>query len=417
MKRTTRTGVLALSTAAALLLTSCGFSDNGGGSADASGGTTTLNMLVPTYSDGTKGLWEGVIADFEAEHENIDVNLEVQSWENIEGVLKTKLQGGQAPDIYNGGAFAEFAAEGLLAPASDIASQETIDDFQTTFADAEKFEGTQFGLPLIASARALFYNKALMEEAGVDAVPTTWDELHDASKLISEKTKADGYGMPLGSEEAQGESLIWFAGNGGSFGDSQKISVNTPQNLEAAEFMKKMVDDGVTQNDPGATQRTPMLNTFVQGKLGFAYALPQTIGQIEDENPKLDYGVAAVPTKSGEPATLGVADRLMSFKNDGSKSAAVKEFMDYFFSADVYTDWVSTEGFLPTTKSGSEKMAGDETLTPFLDMLPNAVFYPTTNPAWNATDGAFKSLMGELGTGKSAQEVLESIQAKADAAS
>ncbi|MNW68242.1 hypothetical protein D3C74_469590 [compost metagenome] len=62
-------------------------------------------------------------------------------------------------------------------------------------------------------------------------------------------------------------------------------------------------------------------------------------------------------------------------------------------------------------------MAGDETLTPFLDMLPNAVFYPTTNPAWNATDGAFKSLMGELGTGKSAQEVLESIQAKADAAS
>lgn len=417
MKHTKRTGVLALSAAAALLLTSCGFSDNGGGTADASGDSTTLNMLVPTYSDGTKGLWEGVIADFEAEHENIDVNLEVQSWENIEGVLKTKLQGDQAPDIYNGGAFAEFAAEDLLAPASDIASPETIGDFQTTFADAEKFEGTQYGLPLIASARALFYNKTLMKEAGIDAVPTTWDELYEASKQISEKTKADGYGMPLGSEEAQGESLIWFAGNGGTFGDAEKIAVNTPQNLEAAEFMKKMIGDGVTQNDPGATQRTPMLNTFVQGKLGFAYALPQTVGQIEDENPKLDYGVAAVPTKTGEPATLGVADRLMSFKNDGSKSEAVKEFMDFFFSADVYTDWVSTEGFLPTTKSGSEKMAGDETLKPFLDMLPNAVFYPTTNPAWNATDGAFKSLMGELGTGKSAKDVLDGIQAKADAAS
>jgi len=417
MKRTMRTGVLALSTAAALLLSSCGFSNGGGGqSTEASGDNVTLNMLVPTYSDGTKGLWEGVIKNFEAEHENIDVNLEVQSWENIEGVLKTKLQGGQAPDIYNGGAFAEFAAEGLLAPVSDVASQETIDDFQTTFADAEKFEGTQYGLPLIASARALFYNKALMKEAGVDSVPTTWDELLEASKLISEKTKADGYGMPLGSEEAQGESLIWFAGNGGNFGDAEKISVNTPQNLEAAEFMKKMIDEGVTQNDPGATQRTPMLNTFIQGKLGFAYALPQTVGQIEKENPKLEYGVAAVATKSGEPATLGVADRLMSFKNDGSKSGAVKEFMDYFYSADVYTKWVSTEGFLPTTKSGSEKMSGDETLKPFLAMLPNAVFYPTTNPAWNATDGAFKSLMGELGTGKSAQEVLDGIQAKADAA-
>lgn len=417
MKRTTRTGVLALSAAAALLLSSCGFSDDGGGSADATGDSTTLDMLVPTYSPGTKGLWEGIIEDFEAEHENITVNLEVQSWENIEGVLKTKLQGNQAPDIYNGGAFAEYAAEGLLAPAGDVASPETIGDFQTTFADAEKFEDTQYGLPLIASARALFYNQELMDEAGVDAVPTTWDELYEASKLISEKTKADGYGMPLGSEEAQGESLIWFAGNGGNFGDADTIAVNTPQNLEAAEFMKKMIDEGVTQNDPGATQRTPMLNTFIQGKLGFAYGLPQTVGQIEDENPDLDYGVAAVATKSGEPATLGVADRLMSFKNDGSKAEAVKEFMDYFFSAEVYTDWVSTEGFLPTTKSGSEALAGDETLKPFLDMLPNAVFYPTTNPAWNATDGAFKSLMGELGTGKPAQDVLDGIQAKADAAS
>ena len=415
MKRSKRTAALALSAAAALLLTSCGFSgDKGSSSAEGEG--TTLEMLVPTYSTGTKALWEGVIKDFEAEHPDINIDLEVQSWENIENVLKTKLQGNKAPDIYNGGAFAEYAAEDLLAPASDVASQATLDDFQTTFADAEKFEGTQYGLPLIASARALFYNKDLMKEAGVTEVPKTWDELYDASKAISEKTKSDGYGMPLGSEEAQGETLIWFAGNGGNFGDAEKIAVNTPQDLEAAEFMQKMIKDGVTQNDPGATQRTPMLNTFIQGKLGFAYGLPQTVGQIEKENPKLNYGIAQVATKSGEPATLGVADRLMSFKKDGKNSEAVKEFFDYFYSADVYTKWVSTEGFLPTTKSGSEKLAGDEALKPFLDLLPNAVFYPTTNPAWNATDGAFKSLMGEIATGKSAQEVLDSIQAKADAA-
>ncbi|MHA7158144.1 extracellular solute-binding protein [Glutamicibacter endophyticus] len=416
MKRTARTSILALSAASALLLTSCGFS-GGGGSQGGEDGVTTLNMLVPTYSTGTKTLWEGVIKDFEAEHEDIDINLEVQSWDNLEGVLKTKLQGNQAPDIYNGGAFAEYAAEGLLAPASDIASAETLADFQQSFADAETYEGTQYALPLIASARALFYNETLMKEAGVEQVPTTWDELYEASKKISEKTKAAGYGMPLGSEEAQGESLIWFAGNGGNFGDAEKISVDTPANIEAAKFMQKMIEDGVTQNDPGATQRTPMLNTFIQGKVGFAYGLPQTAVQIEKENPDLKYGIAPVATKDGSAATLGVADRLMSFKNDGSKSEAVKEFMDYFYSAPVYTKWVSAEGFLPTTKSGSEQLDGDQTLKPFLDLLPNAVFYPTTNPAWNATDGAFKSMMGEIATGKSAEDVLGGIQAKADAAS
>ncbi|ASN40112.1 extracellular solute-binding protein [Paeniglutamicibacter terrestris] len=405
--------------AAALLLTSCGFggaSSTSSSEPGASGTVTTLTMLAPTYSDGTKALWTKVIKDFEAANPDVKVNLETQSWENVEGVLKTKIQGNKAPDIYNGGAFAEFAAEGLLAPTSDVASEATIADFQESFAENEKVDGTQYGLPLIASARALFYNKSLMEEAGVASVPTTWDELYSAAKAVSEKTKADGYGMPLGNEEAQGESLIWFAGNGGNFGDGSNIAVDTPANVEAAEFMKKMIDDGVTQKDAGATQRTPMLNTFIQGKLGFAYALPQTVGQIKKENPKLKYGIAPVPTKTGTPATLGVADRLMSFKNDGSKTAAVKKFMDYFFSADVYTNWVSTEGFLPTTKSGSEKLASDETLKPFLDMLPNAVFYPTTNAAWNATDGAFKSLMGQIATGKSAADVLKEIQAKADAA-
>ncbi len=414
-KRSLRATLLAGVAAGSLVLTGCGFGggDDGG---DASGDTTTLSMLVPSYSDGTKALWQDVIEGFEEKNPDVKVDLEIQSWENIESVLKTKLQGDKAPDIYGGGAFAGFAEEDLLAPAEDIASAETLENFQTSFADNEKFDGTQYGLPLIASARALAYNQDLMKEAGVDEVPKTWDELLTASKAISKDTKADGYGMPLGSEEAQGESLIWFAGNGGGFGDEKSIEVDTPKNVEAAEFMQKMIKDGATQKNPGSTQRTPMLNTFIQGKLGFAYVLPQTVGQIEKENPDLKYGIAPVATNTGEPATLGVADRMLSFKNDGSKSESVKKFMDYFFTDEVYSNWVQTEGFLPTTTSVSEEMSSDETLKPFLELLPNAVFYPTTNPAWNATDGAFKSLMGQIGTGKSASDVLAEIQKKADAA-
>lgn len=409
MKKKLPLGLVAVVAAGTLAVSSCGFGGGGGGE----DGATTLNLLVPTYSDGTKALWEGVIEDFEAANDGIDVNLQVESWENLESVLQTKVQAGEAPDIYNGGAFSAFADEGLLYPADEVASEATISDFQESFAANEALDGTQYGLPLIASARALFYNKDLFEAAGVQAAPTTWDELYDAAKKIS-ATGTPGYGMPLGSEEAQGESLIWFAGNGGGYGDETTITVNTPENIEAAEFMKKMITDGVTQPDPGATQRTPMINVFAQGQIGMVYALPQTVGQIEESNPDLNYAVANVPTNTGEPATLGVADRLMAFKNDGDKAEAITKFMDFFFAEDQYVDWVQTEGFLPTTKSGSEAMGSDETLKPFLEMLPSANFYPTTNPAWNATDGAFKSLMGQL-EDQDAAEVLGQIQSKADA--
>ncbi|MGO3151687.1 MAG: extracellular solute-binding protein [Galactobacter sp.] len=411
-----RTGFAAVAAVGALTLTSCGFGGDDSGDDDAKGGTTTLQMLVPTYSDQTKGLWEDIIKDFEAEHDDIKINLETQSWDNLETVLKTKIQSKKAPDIYNGGAISGYVGDGILAKAEDIASKDTLENFQDSFADAEKVGGAQYGLPFIASDRALFYNKDLMKEAGVKDVPKTWDELLSASKAIKDKTGNPGYGMPLGSEEAQAEAMLWAVGNGGSFGDEENITVDDPKNVEAFDQMKKMIDSGATQANPGSTQRTPMMSGFVQGKMGFVYALPQTMQEIEKTNPDLNYGIAQPATKDGSAVTLGVGDRLASFSQSEAKQKAVTEFMDFFFSDEQYQNFVEKEGFLPTTKSASEKMASDEDLKPFLDLLPDAQFYPTTNPAWSATDGAFKSLMGKLQSSSGA-DVARQIQAKADAAS
>jgi multiple sugar transport system substrate-binding protein len=181
--------------------------------------------------------------------------------------------------------------------------------------------------------------------------------------------------------------------------------------------MKKLIDEKVTQANAGATNRTPLINVFIQGQLGMIEALPPTVGQIKEKNPALNYGVAPIPTKDGSPFTLGVADHMMAFKNEGKKQDAIKKFLDYFYSADVYTKWVAAEGFLPTTKSGAEKLASNADTKPFLDLLPNARFYPSTNKAWTATQGAVKSLIGQIAQGSDPASVLKDIQAKADAAS
>ena len=413
MKKAVRaSAVIATAAVASLMLASCGFSNSPSG---GEGGDTSLDLLVPSYSVGTQALWEGVIADFEDENPGITVNLEVQSWDNLNDVVTTKVQGGKAPDIMNGGPFAGFAADDLLYTAADVTSPETLADFQESFAANASVGGEQYGLPLIASARTLFVNNDLLEQAGVTTPPTTWDELLAAAKKISALGGGVyGYGLPLGSEEAQAESAIWFYGGGGTFGDESAITIDTPENLEAAEFIQKMVDEKATQPDAGATDRTPLIDVFVQGKIGMIEGLPPTVGQIEEGNPDLDYSLVPIPTKDGQPFTLGVADHLMAFKNDGDKQEAITKFFDYFYSSDVYVNWVTTEGFLPTTISGGEALADDADLKPFLDALPDASFYPSTNPNWSATDAAFKSLVGQLAQDKDPAAVLEEIQAKAD---
>ena len=412
MKKSVRISATVASAAiASLLLASCGFSNQ----PDAEGDGTSLDLLVPSYSDGTQALWEDVIDGFEDANPGITVNLEVQSWDNLNDVVTTKVQGGKAPDIMNGGPFAGFAADDLLYPAEDVTSPETLADFQPTFAANASVEGVQYGLPLIASARTLFVNNDLLEQAGVTAPPTTWDELLDAATKVSELGGGVyGYGLPLGSEEAQAESAIWFYGGGGGFGDESAITIDTPENLVAAEFIQKMVDAGATQPDAGATDRTPLIDVFVQGKIGMIEGLPPTVGQIDEGNPDLDYSLVPIPTKDGDAFTLGVADHLMAFKNDGDKQEAITKFFDYFYTPDVYVNWVTTEGFLPTTISGGEQLADDPKLKVFLDALPDAQFYPSTNPNWSATDAAFKSLVGQLAQGKDPQEVLTEIQAKSD---
>ena len=83
MKKSLRlSAAVAVAAAASLTLASCGFG-GGSGSDDASGGANTLDLLVPSYSDNTQGLWEDVISGFEEENPDISVNLEVQSWDNL----------------------------------------------------------------------------------------------------------------------------------------------------------------------------------------------------------------------------------------------------------------------------------------------------------------------------------------------
>jgi multiple sugar transport system substrate-binding protein len=397
--------VIAGASLAATTLAACGPGE------DESGSAATVELMVAGYSDTTKALWEGIIKDFEAENPDVNIELSVQSWTDITDVVTTRVQSQEAPDLLNIDAYATYASEGLLYPAEEVASPELLADFQPSFVENASIDGTQWGLPFIASARAMFYNKDIFSKAGVPAPPTTWAELEAAAQKIKESGEI-AYGMPLGALEAQGESALWFYGAGGGYGDASTITIDTPENLEGAQQMQKLLEAGLTQPDAGATDRDPLLNVFTQGKIGMMVGLPQTVVQIQQKNPDLNYGIAPIATQDGSAFTLGVADHMMAFKKDVDKREAITKFLDYFYSAEVYSKWVSTEGFLPVTQSGAEALESNEDLKPFVEALPDAEFYPATNPKWPIAQSTLQQQMGQLAQGADPAELLEQIQAK-----
>lgn len=418
-----RTTVVAALGAAALALTACG----GGSGADSSGGgdsgggkVDSIKLVAAEYSKtNTAKFWADFAKTYEAK---TGTKLEVQviSWTDIDQQSSTMIQNGNPPDILNLNVYASYAADDLLYSADEVLSPDVKTDLIDAFVESGTFEGKMYGMPDLSSARALFYNKDLFAKAGISGPPTTWAEFEDAAKKITALGNGVvGYAMPMGPEEAQAEFSIWLFNNGGDWKSEDAWSINSAENVETLEFLKKLaVEDKVTQNNPGRTNRTDgAFSLFGSGKAGMVVGFSPLSATL-DEDKSVDYGTAPMPTSDGgEPQTYGVTDYLMAFKKPGN-TAAVKAFYDLYYQPEQVNTFIKAEGFLPVTESGLLEFASDESLKVYLDTLPNVHLTPTDDPEWDRVKLAVQQNIGAaVGPDGDPQQVLDELQKQAESGS
>jgi multiple sugar transport system substrate-binding protein len=323
------------------------------------------------------------------------------------------IQNNNAPDILNLNAYASYAKDGLLYNADEVLPASAKSDILDAFVKSGTYQDKLYGFPDLSSARAFFYNKAIFKKAGIAAPPKTWDEFEaDAKKVKSLGGDTIPYALPLGPEESQGEFSMWLFNNSGDWKKDGKWTINSPENTEALTFLKKLTDEKLTQNNPGKTNRADAFNLFKSGKVGMVVGFSPLAGQLDEEK-KVDYGVAPMPTKMSEPQTFGVTDYLMAFKKPGNQDA-VKAFYDLYYQKDQVNQFIKAEGFLPVTKSGIEFFKDDPKLKVYLDTLPNAHLTPTDDPTWDKVKLAVQQNLGTAMTGDP-KAVLDKLQQSAEA--
>ena len=396
-------GGAAVGLATVLALSSCGSGDSGGTGgqpAASSGGQVTLKMVAADYGSGPgkpdsgENFWKGVVDEFQAANPNIKVDVQVINWNDIDKQVATMIQNGQVPDILQTGDYSGFVKDQLLYKVDDVLSPNVSGDMLQKFADFGKVDGTAYGIPFVSSARALFYNKDLFTKAGIAEPPKTWDELKADAEKLKKAGVSQPFGLPLGQEEAQAESFLWMLGNGGSYTDaSGKWVINSPQNIETFNYLKGLVNAGLTTPNPGTKDRKTVWEDFGAGKVGMTNGGPMSI-PIFDAAGLKNYGIAPIPGKTGPlDTTLGVMDWIMAFNKNGH-AAEIKKFMDFFYTGDAAQKISELYKLLPVTNGGIKKLSGDEKLKPFLDALPNASFYPFQDPKWAEVNPQIKQTIG-----------------------
>jgi multiple sugar transport system substrate-binding protein len=405
-------GAIALATATALALTGCGGSSSSGSSSD------TLKLVVADYGTGADNAsskyWQGIVDDFEKANPDIKVKVTSIPWTNFDQQVQTMVQNKQFPDITEGDYFSNYAQDGLLYKASDVLSDPG--NLLPAFKDQGSYNGTQYGLPWTTSSRTLFYNNEIFADAGISDAPKTWADLQtDAAKI---KAKGEtGFGLPLGAEEAQAESLLWMLGADGGYQTDGKYTIDSAANVTAFTFLKNLVKAGDTEPNPGTVNRTDLWQQFAQGKIGMINGSPALIPIIQKAGVLQDSDWASVPIvgQNGPlDTTLGVCDNVAAFNANGHQ-AQIKKFLDFAYQDKYQLAFDKEYDLLPATTSAATALASDPIFGPFLTALPKSIQYPS-DTGWANTKTKIQQTIGTAVTGDP-KEVLGQLQQTATSGS
>lgn len=237
----------------------------------------------------------------------VEVVVESTQASDLRNKLTTAVLGGEGPDVvavdsaWNAG----LAAAEIISDVTDrFAGME--DQFFSGPVESGRYLDRQFAVPWYTNNVALYYNKAMFADAGLDGPPETWEELVEMGKIL---THDDQYGLMLGMS-GFGSFLFWpFAFQNGATlisEDGTTAEFGSEAGLEAWKFYSdlylthKIVPEDIKS---ATTAWDQLFAPFIQERVAMMMSGDWATFAIEEGNPELDYGVAPLP-KGKEAATV-----------------------------------------------------------------------------------------------------------------
>lgn len=390
LKTPHRLRAVALWCIVSVFLTSCAALGLDGDDEEAAGGGGDGNEVVFWSSHGEPDInyFEEMVADYNDTNPDSAVRLQRVTGEETDvAQLMTAVRGGSGPDVYLLDRFtvAQRAEAGLLQPLGEFMEQDGgTDQFADQYIDfawAEaQFDGEAYALPTDTDTRALYYNKKMLEDAGVDLSefdpangPITLDRITEISEQVN-KTDDSGAYTEMGFVPwyDQGWHYTWGFDFGGSFYDPDQCQV-TPTDAEVQEAFEFLYDYAA-QFDPKKVQAflstnaqctgpltceaiPPAQHPFITQKLAMNVTGNWFIKTIGEYAPDLDYDVTYIPTppdRADQPSTWAGGWSVV-IPEGAQNPEGAWDFMQWWAGEEGQRAYYEKNGAIPTLTSMLEE--------------------------------------------------------------
>lgn len=348
--------------------------------------------------------------------------------------LMTAVRGGTGPDVYHLDRFttAQRAADGVLQDLSELGGADLLAPYLAFARQEATYQGKPYAMPFDADARALWYNKGMLQEAGIDPAefdaangPLTWDRVAEVANQLNVQEGGNFTRMGFVPWLNQGWHYGYGYSWGGEFFDAAacQVTPDDPRVVAAFEWVQtyceelgaqQVADFGTPTMAPGFP---PQEHPFITGNLAMQITGDWGINQMAQYAPDIDYGTTFIPVPNeGDQSATWAGGWSLAIPQGAKQTEAAFEFMQWFAGDPGQRIYTEQSKHLPTLEAllevpelyTEEHRFFSEQLLPLARNRPplpvGALYWDELTSAWQ------KTYLGEAEPAEALATVKERVQ-------
>lgn len=402
-------GIATLAAALLLALTGCGGGFNNNKPAQQQSGPASLQVLMASSGDAETKAVQDAAAAWASKTGN---KATVTPAQDIAQQLGQAFAGSNPPDVFyvDAARFADYASVGALLPYGDKVPD--ANDFYESLRKTFTYQGKLYCIPKDFSTIAMEINTDLWTKAGLGTsdVPTTWDQL----TTVAQKLKAAGVNpIAIGDTRDRIGAFMVEAGGWIVSPDGTKATANTPQNLQALQYVQSLLKGGLAQY-PKALSAGWAGEAFGKGKAAITFEGNWIKGAMQSDYPNVKYTVNPMPNGPKGAGTLMFTQCWGISAKTKYQDAAIK-FVEAMTAKDQQLTFAKAFGVMPSRQSAKDQYTAQfPTDKAFIDGAASGQG-PVNAPKMDSVLTDFDAGLQQLAT-TDPQSILQRLQTNTTAA-